>query len=71
MARVFNGGFWGWFLPLPGVLFVPVTALTYVIVNELANGVTGWAWAWVALAFLVDLAAHSPAAFRRQRRAAR
>lgn len=69
--RAFDGGVWGWLLPLLGVLFLPITALTYIIVNELAGGVTGWAWAWIVLAFLVDVAAHGPAAYRTQRRAAR
>jgi hypothetical protein len=71
VARAFDGGFWGWFLPLLGVLFLPITGLTYVIVYAMAGGVTGWAWAWVVLAFLVDVAAHGPAAYSTRRRAAR
>lgn len=62
VGRAFDGGFWGWALPIIGLLFIPITVLTYVIVNALAGGVTGWAWLWIVLAFLVDLSAHAPAA---------
>jgi len=56
VARAFHGG---WLLPLLGILLLPITTLTYVIVYALAGGVTGWAWLWIALAFLLDLAANS------------
>jgi len=56
VQRTFHGG---WFLPLLGILLLPITTLTYVIVYALAGGVTGWAWLWIALAFLLDLAANS------------
>jgi hypothetical protein len=71
VARAFDGGVWGWLLPLLGVLFLPITALSYILVNELAGGVTGWAWAWIVVAFLIDLSAHSFAARSTQRRTAR
>lgn len=71
VARAFDGGLWGWLLPLLGVLFLPITALAYIIVYALENGVTGWSWLWIVLAFLVDLAAHSSAAYQSQRRATR
>ncbi len=70
VSRAFDGGVWGWLLPLIGVLFFPITALTYVVVYSLASGVTGWAWLWIALAFLVDLAAHSAGVFTSSRRRA-
>ena len=56
VQRTFHGG---WLLPLLGILLLPITTLTYVIVYALAGGVTGWAWLWIALAFLLDLAANS------------
>src|SRR5438045_3073145 len=56
VQRAFHGG---WLLPLLGILLLPITTLTYVIVYALAGGVTGWAWLWIALAFLLDLAANS------------
>ncbi len=71
VQHAFDGGVWGWLLPLLGILILPITALTYIIVYALAGGVTGWAWGWIALAFLVDVAANSPAARPAQRRIAR
>jgi hypothetical protein len=68
VGRAFDGGFWGWFLPLIGVLFFPVTVLAYLVVNELAGGVTGWSWVWIVLAFLVDTAAHSAGVASTRRR---
>jgi hypothetical protein len=53
--RAFHGG---WILPLLGILFLPVTTLSYVVVYALSNGVTGWAWLWVVLGLLVDLGMH-------------
>ena len=57
----------GWLLPLLGILFLPITTLTYVIVFALAGSVTGWGWLWIALAFLLDLAANSAPARRASR----
>ncbi len=57
----------GWILPLLGLLLLPITTLTYVLVYYIAGNVTGWGWLWVILAVLLDLAATSAPA----RRAAR
>ncbi len=55
--RAFSGG---WILPLLGVIFLPITALSYVVVYALGNGtVSGGAWLWVILGFLFDLGLHS------------
>jgi hypothetical protein len=54
--RAFHGG---WIVPLLGVLFLPLTALTYTVVSTLAGSVTGLGWLWVAGALLLDLAGHS------------
>jgi hypothetical protein len=54
--RAFHGG---WILPLLGILLLPITTLTYVLVSSVAGSVTGWGWLWVALAVLLDLAANS------------
>ncbi len=56
VQRAFQGR---WLLPLLGILLLPITTLTYVIVYALAGSVTGWNWLWIALAFLLDLAANS------------
>ncbi len=49
----------GWVLPLLGLIFLPITTLTYVLVYYISGSVTGWGWLWVVLAFLLDLGAHS------------
>jgi hypothetical protein len=54
--RAFHGG---WILPLLGILLLPITTLTYVLVYYIAGSVSGWGWLWVALAVLLDLAANS------------
>jgi hypothetical protein len=62
VGRAFHGGIGGWLLPLLGLIFLPVTTLAYVVVYEIGNGVTGWAWLWVVLAVLFDITTHSSAA---------
>ncbi|HJT58701.1 MAG TPA: hypothetical protein VJ761_19485 [Ktedonobacteraceae bacterium] len=54
--RAFHGG---WILPLLGILILPITTLTYVLIYYVYGSVTGWGWLWVALAVLLDLAANS------------
>ena len=55
VTRAFHGG---WLVPLLGVLFLPLTALTYTVVSALAGSVTGLGWLWVAGALLLDLASY-------------
>ena len=54
--RAFHGG---WILPLLGILILPITTLTYVLVSYVYGSVTGWGWLLIALAVLIDLAANS------------
>jgi hypothetical protein len=56
VSRAFHGG---WILPLLGILILPITTLTYVLVYYVYGSVTGWGWLLVALAVLIDLAANS------------
>jgi len=56
VQRAFQGG---WILPLLGLLLLPITTLTYVLVYYIAGSVTGWGCLWIALAVLLDLAANS------------
>ena len=56
VTRAFHGG---WIVPLLGVFFLPVTALTYTVVSALAGSVTGLGWLWVVGALLLDLASHA------------
>jgi hypothetical protein len=65
VPRAFHGG---WLLPLLGILFLPITTLTYIAVYVIGNGVTGWAWLWVVLACLLDVETHSSAAYMNRRR---
>ncbi len=57
-----------WILPLLGVLFLPMTALSYVAIYAIAGGVVGWAWLLVALGFLFDVGLHSSGAYNNRRR---
>ena len=43
VQRAFQGG---WILPLLGILLLPITTLTYVLVYYIAGSVTGWGWLW-------------------------
>ena len=52
--HAFHGG---WLLPLLGIILLPITTLSYVLVYYFSGSVTGWGWLWIVLAFLVDLAA--------------
>lgn len=53
VTRAFHGG---WIVPLLGVFFLPVTALTYTIVFSLGGSVSGAGWLWIVGALLLDLA---------------
>ncbi len=44
-----------WIIPLLGLIFLPCTALVYVLAYAPGIGVTGWGWVWVVLAFLLDV----------------
>lgn len=51
----FNGE---WLLPLIGVILLPYTTLTYILLFQFLDGqVVGFAWFFVALAFVIDIAA--------------
>ena len=47
------GGSWIW--PLLGIIFLPFTTLIYVLLWQFPQGVTGWDWLWIAIAFLLDV----------------
>lgn len=54
VQRAFSGE---WLVPLVGVILLPYTTLTYVLLFQFLNGVTGFSWFLVALAFIVDIGA--------------
>jgi hypothetical protein len=47
--------------PILGLLFLPWTTIMYVSVGF--NGVTGFDWFWLLLAFLVDLGSYGGGAY--------
>jgi len=52
---MFSAAFGGsWLIPLLGVLFLPLTTLMYVLLWS-ANGLSGFDWFWLVLAFMLDL----------------
>ena len=56
--QAFNGG---WFWPMLGIIFLPLTTLFYVFMWT-PLGLAGWDWFWLFLAFAMDLmslAAHA------------
>jgi hypothetical protein len=63
--RAFNGNF---IVPLLGILFLPCTALSYVLVYTPGVGVTGWGWVCVVLGLLLDLGAHSHSTYKNRNR---
>jgi hypothetical protein len=44
-----------WFLPLLGIIFLPLTTLFYVFLWSPATGLVGWDWLWIGLAVLMDV----------------
>jgi hypothetical protein len=53
--QMFMSAFGGsWFIPLLGILFLPLTTLMYVLLWS-SNGIVGFDWFWLVLAFFLDL----------------
>jgi hypothetical protein len=44
-----------WLWPLLGFIFLPYTTIMYVLVWNIASGVSGWDWLWIGLGFLLDI----------------
>jgi hypothetical protein len=42
------------FVAILGILFLPFTTLMYVLLWT-SNGLSGWDWLWIFLAFLIDI----------------
>lgn len=49
----------GWILPVLGFFLLPWTTLAYIVMWEIGDGVEGFAWFLVILAFLLDLASYA------------
>ena len=54
VQRAFQGE---WLLPLIGVILLPYTTLVYILLYVWMNGVEGFAWFFVAVAFIFDVGA--------------
>lgn len=54
--RAFDGY---WIVPLLGVILLPLTTLTYIVVFTLVGSVAGLNWLWIAGALLLDLGVNS------------
>lgn len=63
VTAAFAGGFW---LPLLGLIFLPWTAIAYVLAWSPVIGVTGAGWVFVGLGFVLDIATYSNRAARRR-----
>ena len=44
-----------WIWPLLGFVFLPYTTIMYVLVWNIAAGVSGWDWLWIGLGLLLDI----------------
>ena len=58
----------GFLLPLLGLIFLPFTTLFYVLAWNPVTGVSGAAWLWVLLGFLLDVGSYGGGAYGRRRR---
>ncbi len=61
----FSDAFSEWIIPVLGILFLPWTTLTYVIVYSSFNGVNGFEWLFLALGFFADISSYIGSARRR------
>ncbi len=41
--------------PLLGFIFVPYTTIMYLLVWNIASGVSGWDWMWIGMGVLLDI----------------
>ena len=44
-----------WIWPLLGFIFLPYTTIMYVLVWNIATGVSGWDWLWIGLGVMLDI----------------
>ena len=63
VTRAFDGN---WIMPLLGVILLPYTTLTYVLVYWFTGEVVGFGWAFVVLGLFFDLASYASAGQNRR-----
>jgi hypothetical protein len=55
-----------WIWPLLGFIFLPYTTIMYVLVWNIATGVSGWDWMWIGLGFMLDITKWAQIGVRRR-----
>lgn len=55
-----------WWLPTLGFLVLPWTTLAWVVLYQPLNGVVGFSWFIVILAFVIDIVSYATSANRRR-----
>jgi hypothetical protein len=69
-TNLVDRAFTSFLVPLLGVIFLPFTSLFYVLAyNPLAGGLTGAAWLWVLIGFMIDLSTYTFGGYRSSHRA--
>ena len=63
ITKAFDGS---WLVPFIGWIFLPYSTLTFVLIHWYAGDVVGFAWLFVALAFIADLGSYVSSWTRRQ-----
>jgi hypothetical protein len=58
-SDLLSGAFDSWLVPLLGFFLLPWTTLAYALMWGSSDGVEGFEWFIVILAFLFDLASHA------------
>jgi hypothetical protein len=66
-SNLLSRAFDGWLVPLLGFFLLPWTTLAYALLWSSSNGVLGFEWFLVVLAFLFDIGAHNWGARERRR----
>lgn len=62
VTRAFDGS---WILPLAGLILLPYTTLSYVLVFWFTGSVTGFGWVFVVLGAFLDLSSYGATARQR------
>jgi hypothetical protein len=68
-SDLLSRAFESWFVPLLGFFLLPWTTLAYAVMWSSSNGVKGFEWFIVILAFVFDLGSYAQGSRRREARA--
>ncbi len=68
-SDLLSRAFESWFVPFLGFFVLPWTTLAYAVMWSSSNGVKGFEWFIVVLAFLIDLGSYAKESRRRTARA--